>query len=50
MSLTFEEFKEAVIRDNDEVTILELLEINSNDLLDAFEDRLIRYREDTHEH
>lgn len=47
MSMTFEEYKEAFIRDHDEVDILEVLEIDSVDLLDAFEDRLIRHREVT---
>ena len=43
--MTFEEYKEAFMRDHDEVDILEILEIDRVYLLDAFEDRLIRHRE-----
>ena len=46
MSLTFEEYKEQFVRENDEILILEILEIDADDLLNAFEDRLIRYREE----
>jgi DNA-binding ferritin-like protein (Dps family) len=59
--MSFEEYKEAFLRDHDEITILEVLEINEitilevleingEELLEAFEDRLIRHREDTYEH
>jgi hypothetical protein len=46
MAYTFEEYREAFLRDSDEVLILETLNITSEDLLNAFEDRLIRYREE----
>ena len=46
MAYTYEEYREAYIRDSDEVLILETLNITSEDLLNAFEDRLIRYREE----
>ncbi len=49
MSLTFEEYKEQFVRENDEILILEILEIDADDLLNAFEDRLIRYREEEYE-
>ena len=42
MAYTFEEYREAFLRDSDEVLILEVLNITSEDLLNAFEDRLIR--------
>jgi len=48
--MSFEEYKEQFLRDHDEITILEVLEIDGEELLEAFEDRLIRYREDTYEH
>jgi hypothetical protein len=48
--MSFEEYKEQFLRDHDEITILEVLEINGEELLEAFEDRLIRYREDSYEH
>ena len=44
--MSFEEYKEQFLRDHDEITILEVLEIDGEDLLDRFEDRLIRYREE----
>ncbi len=47
--MSFEEYKEQFLRDHDEIMVLEVLEINSEELLDAFEDRLIRYREDSYE-
>ena len=50
MAYTFEEYREAFLRDSDEVLILETLNITSEDLLNAFEDRLLRYREDNDEH
>jgi len=43
--MSFEEYKEAFLRDHDEIMVLEVLEINSEELLEAFEDRLIRHRE-----
>ena len=49
MSLTFEEYKEQFVRENDEILILETLNITSEDLLNAFEDRLIRHREEEYE-
>ena len=45
MAYTFEEYREAFLRDSDEVLILEVLNITSEDLLNAFEDRLIRHTE-----
>jgi hypothetical protein len=48
--MSFEEFKEQFLRDHDEIDILELLEIDSEDLIEAFGNRLIRYREDNNEH
>ena len=42
MSHTLEELKEAVARDYDAVLVVEALDISVEDLLDAFEDRLIR--------
>ena len=48
--MSFEEYKEQFLRDHDEITILEVLEINGEELLEAFEDRLITYREDSYEH
>ena len=48
--MSFEEYKEQFLRDHDEITILEVLEIDGEELLEAFEDRLIRYREDSYEH
>lgn len=38
--LTFEELKERIAERTDEVMILELLEINSFDLVEAFEERI----------
>ena len=40
MSLTYEEIKEKLSR-YDEVTILEVLNINTYDILDMFEDRIL---------
>ena len=40
MELTLEELKERLETQFDEVSILELLEINSHDLLAAFSDRV----------
>jgi hypothetical protein len=48
--MSFEEYKEQFLRDHDEIMILEVLEINGEELLEAFEDRLIRHREDSYEH
>ena len=45
MSYTLEELKEAVARDYDAVLVLEELHITVEDLLDAFEHRLIRHRD-----
>jgi len=54
MSHTLEELKEAVARDYDAVLVVEALDISVEDLLEAFEDRLIRNRdlftEDDYEH
>lgn len=38
--LTFEELKERIAENTDEVMILELLNINSFDLVEAFSDRV----------
>jgi hypothetical protein len=48
--MSFDEYKEQFLRDHDEIMILEVLEINGEELLEAFEDRLIRYREDSNEY
>ena len=40
MSLTYEEIKEKLSR-YDEVTILEVLNINTYDILDKFEDKIL---------
>ena len=45
MSYTLEELKEAIARDYDAVLVVETLDITVEDLLDAFEDRLIRNRD-----
>ena len=45
MSYTLEELKEAIARDYDVVLVLETLDITVEELLDAFEDRLIRNRD-----
>jgi len=54
MSHTLEELKEAVARDYDVVLVVEAFDISVEDLLEAFEDRLIRNRdlftEDDYEH
>ena len=42
MSLTLEELKEKIIVNADELLVLELLNISTRDLLEAFERRLIR--------
>lgn len=41
MSMTVEEIKKKLADWIDETTILEILEINSHDLVEAFEDRII---------
>ena len=40
MSLTFEEVKERLAK-FDEVTILEVLELNTQEILDRFEDKIL---------
>jgi hypothetical protein len=42
VSLTLEELKEKIIVNADELLVLELLNISTRDLLEAFERRLIR--------
>jgi len=42
MPLTLEELKEQVIAMLDEELICEMLSINTSDLVDAFEDRIIK--------
>ena len=42
MSLTIEELKEQILQEHDPDDVLEALEISTKDLLDAFEDRVIR--------
>tara|TARA_R110000765_G_scaffold143522_1_gene245175 strand:+ start:213 stop:389 length:177 start_codon:yes stop_codon:yes gene_type:complete len=42
MSLTLEELKEQVIATLDEELICELLSISTSDLVDAFEDRILK--------
>jgi len=48
--MSFDEYKEQFLRDLDEVSILEVLDISGEDLLNAFEDKLLRYREDNDEY
>ena len=48
--MSFDEYKEQFLRDLDEVSILEVLDISGEDFLNAFEDRLLRYREDNDEY
>jgi len=40
MAVTLEELKERISNRLDESTILEILEINSNDLVERFEDKI----------
>lgn len=42
MPLTLEELKEQVIATLDEELICEMLSINTSDLVDAFEDRILK--------
>ena len=42
MSLTLEELKERVIATLDEELICEMLSISTSDLVDAFEDRILK--------
>ena len=42
MSLTLDELKEKIIVNADELLVLELLDLSTKDLLEAFEHRLIR--------
>jgi len=44
MTFTFEELKEEIIRDYDVDLVCEALEITVEQLLDAFEDKLMIYR------
>jgi hypothetical protein len=48
--MSFDEYKEQFLRDHDEIMILEVLEIDGEELLEAFGNRLIRYREDNDEY
>ena len=45
MSFTLEELKEEIARDYDAVLLCEILDISVEDILDAFEDRLLLCRE-----
>jgi|TARA_R100000234_G_C4845822_1_gene113062 hypothetical protein len=45
MSFTFEELKEAIVREYDVDLVCEILQVSVEDLLDAFEDKLIIHRE-----
>jgi|TARA_R110000822_G_scaffold229563_2_gene361740 DNA-binding Xre family transcriptional regulator len=45
MSFTLEELKEEIVRDYDVILLCEILDISPEDILDAFEDRLIRNRD-----
>tara|TARA_R100000654_G_scaffold57783_2_gene84365 strand:+ start:457 stop:630 length:174 start_codon:yes stop_codon:yes gene_type:complete len=44
MTFTFEELKEEIIREYDVDLVCEVLEITVEQLLDAFEDKLMIYR------
>lgn len=45
MSLTLEELKEEIVREYDVVLLCEVLDITPEDILEAFEDKLIINRE-----
>tara|TARA_R110002020_G_scaffold224991_2_gene434918 strand:- start:2181 stop:2354 length:174 start_codon:yes stop_codon:yes gene_type:complete len=45
MTFTFEELKEEIIREYDVDLVCEVLEITVEQLLDAFEDKLMIYRD-----
>lgn len=45
MSFTFEELKEAIVREYDVDLVCEILEISVENLLDAFEDKLMINRD-----
>jgi|TARA_R110002020_G_scaffold267351_1_gene482481 DNA-binding Xre family transcriptional regulator len=51
MSLTLEELKEEIVREYDVVLLCEVLDITPEDILEAFEDKLIinrdKFTEDT---
>jgi hypothetical protein len=49
MSLTLEEIKEKLLRFYDPDDLLEALQISSEEILDRFEDKLLRKLEDFHE-
>jgi len=45
MELTHEELKERLAREVDEVTLLDILEVNSEELVEAFDDKIELKRE-----
>ena len=49
MSLTLEEIKERLLRLYDPDDLLEALQISSEELLDRFEDKLLKRLEEFHE-
>lgn len=46
--LTLEELKERLAKEFDEVTLMEILGVTSEDLLDAFEERILSKFEELH--
>lgn len=49
MSLTLEEIKERLLREYDPDDLLEALQISSEEILDRFEDKLLRKLDEFHE-
>ena len=49
MSLTLEEIKERLLKNLDPDDLLEALQITSEEMLDRFEDKLLRKLENFHE-
>jgi hypothetical protein len=45
MELTHEELKERLAREVDEVTLLDILEVNSEELVEAFDEKIELKRE-----
>ena len=49
MSLTLEEIKERILQEYDPDDLLEALQISSEEILDRFEDKLLRKLDEFHE-
>ena len=49
MSLTLEEIKERLLQEYDPDDLLEALQISSEEILDRFEDKLLRKLDEFHE-